>query len=1212
LILSGANTYTGSTTIANGTTLLVSNTTGSATGQGAVNVNSGGTLQGSGTIYGVVTLNDGGTNSPGIDGTVGGTLTMSNLTWNGGGVFHCEIDDIADDASGLGHYDRMVVNNALTDVPGTKKLVIRMDSQGQTLAFDTNRNYNLKVITCGTAPSLNPTNVTLDTSLFQLSNSGTWSVTNANKSIWVVYRSRSSELTSNNYWIGSGNWSGATNWSLGHAPLAGESVEFNGLNSTSNCTANAVSNNLASITLASGYTGTVTFVTNAVAGGVDGMSLTLTGDLTVREGALVFIGNKTNINGGTSGNPFGIGYAVQASNVLIAVGASINADSRGFPLRAGPGVAQFSDYCGGGYGGRGGGNPTSGGIPYGSVTNCTALGSGGGHASAAGAGGGAIKLVVTDTVTVNGRLSANGQNPGAYGGGGSGGSIWIASGKLVGSGTMSANGGTGGGGGRMDLSGVTNNFGGSIEVFGGGSSGAGRALAGSLMLPRSAGTGVTFDAFTPYTNIAFGNSVTFGNAVITNGVTLSLDSNSNACTFAFSSLVVQTNGIVECRGNYYQVNTDSGGAAVSPHGQGLVITGATVTVQQGGRIHADAWGFAMQTGPGKGTGNYNGGGYGGLGGGSDGLTYGLTYGSASEPSAVGSGGGNTGGGAGGGAIKVLVPGVLTASGTISAIGGVGTGGYSGGGSGGSLWLDVGTLNGTGTISANGGSGSYGGGGGRILLRYGVTNFTGSFTVNGGSGTKLGSNGTIILVCTAIANQPPTAPALLYPPDGATLRTPYLQFLATDPENDYLRFKVEIATDSGFGNIVKTIDQTASQADWYGQTEQSRTAYASSGTVTVVISPPLTAGTQFFWRAYAVDPAGSNAWSMVSTSRIFTTYATPANYWVCDPNPILGDGLWTSATNWSKRSVPVAGENILFGGDYFNADCTVNSASNFLSSLTLASNYTKTVTFAGKAVAGGMTLTLSGSLVVSSGTLVFQGDTTAIGDGQATNKFGEGYRIEADSVTIGSNGIVHADKAGFPYSSGPGAGTGGNFGRGAGYGGRGGDGSDSNLWFGGGTYGSSNLPTALGSGGGHGTAGRGGGGIWLVVSDKVVVNGRLSADGAAAPTQWASGSSGGSLVVVANTVEGAGLIAARGGTAQVGCGGAGGGRILILFGGTPQRRRAALVGGLLETQSKAALQPSLFDTNNITVTGGGTGTGRGEDGTRVYRRIFVPSTVILVR
>ncbi len=79
LVLGAANTYSGQTTVANGT-LLVNNTTGSATGSGQVVVNGGGTLIGGmGAIGGTVTINNG--------GTLSGNLTVGGLTTiNAGGI----------------------------------------------------------------------------------------------------------------------------------------------------------------------------------------------------------------------------------------------------------------------------------------------------------------------------------------------------------------------------------------------------------------------------------------------------------------------------------------------------------------------------------------------------------------------------------------------------------------------------------------------------------------------------------------------------------------------------------------------------------------------------------------------------------------------------------------------------------------------------------------------------------------------------------------------------------------------------------------------------------------------------------------------------------------------------------------------------------------------------------------------------------------------
>ena len=75
LALSGANTYTGITTVSAGT-LLANNVSGTGTGAGALNINSGATLGGTGVIGSSVTNNAGGILSPGVAGS--GTLNLTN------------------------------------------------------------------------------------------------------------------------------------------------------------------------------------------------------------------------------------------------------------------------------------------------------------------------------------------------------------------------------------------------------------------------------------------------------------------------------------------------------------------------------------------------------------------------------------------------------------------------------------------------------------------------------------------------------------------------------------------------------------------------------------------------------------------------------------------------------------------------------------------------------------------------------------------------------------------------------------------------------------------------------------------------------------------------------------------------------------------------------------------------------------------------------
>jgi autotransporter-associated beta strand protein len=495
LVLSGPNTYSGVTAIDSGT-LQASNSTGSATGTGAVNVNNGGTLAGSGTISGAVSVNNGGTLagnvvlsstvtnvdggmlSPGVDGTAGGTLTMGNLTWSGGGIVKCEISRIDNNDAGAGvDYDRILVTDTLTSVPDGKKLILRMDSLGQTLSFETNRNYSLKVMTYGSAVNLDVADVTLDTSAFLVS--GSWFVTNVNKAVYVVCMGATS--ANKNYWTGTGNWSTATNWSLGHAPLTGEDAEFD-FRGPAGCTANVVNADLGSLTLSSGYTGTVTCLIKYPGQG-SFTNMSITGDCSVNGGVLTHLANS-----GVAGQSDRLALSV-GGNLTVGPAGAINVDQKGFDAQKGPSAGGVSGTAtGAGHGGLGSMGTAQGaaGPTYGSIYYPTNLGSG-----AVGRGGGAVLLKVTGTASVNGPITAKG-NSGVCGA--AGGSIFIQAAAMDGSGVVDAAGGSGsaytggnGGGGRIAVI-LTNSaaFGAvACRAYGGGS-GVAAAGAGTVYL-QSAG-----------------------------------------------------------------------------------------------------------------------------------------------------------------------------------------------------------------------------------------------------------------------------------------------------------------------------------------------------------------------------------------------------------------------------------------------------------------------------------------------------------------------------------------------------------------------------------------------------------------------------------------------------------------------------------------------------------------------------------------------------
>ena len=152
-------------------------------------------------------------------------------------------------------------------------------------------------------------------------------------------------------------------------------------------------------------------------------------------------------------------------SLTVATGGEITADFHGFHSDTGPGKGGTTIRAGGGgYGGQGGRGPltVNGGPAYGSTNAPLLAGSAGGSHSnpgRGGRGGGLLRIVAAGSVTVNGALSADGEDgeiPGSGAGGGSGGAIFVDCGTFSGSGALTADGNAiantdsgGGGGGRI-------------------------------------------------------------------------------------------------------------------------------------------------------------------------------------------------------------------------------------------------------------------------------------------------------------------------------------------------------------------------------------------------------------------------------------------------------------------------------------------------------------------------------------------------------------------------------------------------------------------------------------------------------------------------------------------------------------------------------------------------------------------------------------------
>lgn len=217
----------------------------------------------------------------------------------------------------------------------------------------------------------------------------------------------------------------------------------------------------------------------------------------ISTGSVVYAGpgdtNAINADsGGTAGNRHGSGLIIYCASASIL--GRLDASATGFRATEGPGKPANA-WDGGCYGGTGGGQfGLPSGVCYGLLTRPSALGSGGKYdVSLYHYGGGAIRLDVTNDLTVNGAVRADGGTDGTYTGD-AGGSIWLIANALSGTGLVSAVGGHGnlsgshgaGGGGRIAIEYVSSTFSGMTTVSNGPAlSSATPARTGTVFLCQS-------------------------------------------------------------------------------------------------------------------------------------------------------------------------------------------------------------------------------------------------------------------------------------------------------------------------------------------------------------------------------------------------------------------------------------------------------------------------------------------------------------------------------------------------------------------------------------------------------------------------------------------------------------------------------------------------------------------------------------------------------
>src|SRR3989339_195062 len=262
-------------------------------------------------------------------------------------------------------------------------------------------------------------------------------------------------------------------------------------------------------------------------------------NLTIINNATLFLGGDT----ATSTSASFLGVKIVADNITVSAGAAISANGRGYNISGtSPGSPSESNYSrGANYGGIGLVDMKS--APYGSATHPTDMGSGSRYCCTdAKGGGGAIHLVVAGILTNNGVISADG------GPSGSGGSVYVETSTLAGTGDFRANGGSSeltsiqyypGAGGRVAAYYQTSSFLGKVETLGGCSS----FDSGRTMTCGDKGTTGLFDTTTNdlYINSSWSfqkndEPFQFNRIILAEGASVTMD---DAVTVVANELLLQ-------------------------------------------------------------------------------------------------------------------------------------------------------------------------------------------------------------------------------------------------------------------------------------------------------------------------------------------------------------------------------------------------------------------------------------------------------------------------------------------------------------------------------------------------------------------------------------------------------------------------------------------------------------------------------------------------
>jgi hypothetical protein len=169
------------------------------------------------------------------------------------------------------------------------------------------------------------------------------------------------------------------------------------------------------------------------------------------------------------------------------------------------------------------------------------------------------------------------------------------------------------------------------------------------------------------------------------------------------------------------------------------------------------------------------------------------------------------------------------------------------------------------------------------------------------------------------NTTSSAPVLNVPADGAVsvILLPSFTTTSTDPNGDYLQYMIQLCTNVLMTLNCQTFDQTSSQTGWSNQNTQGNTAYISGNAATYTLSSSLNRASTYYWRSYAKDPGGSNAWSATQPSPFsFTTTNTPVAATGCMINQTPNNSSYT--IKWNDVSTDENGYEVkrsVDGGAY---------------------------------------------------------------------------------------------------------------------------------------------------------------------------------------------------------------------------------------------------------------------------------------------------------